>query len=76
MQLLEEKYETGSNISANHADNSYCTKTVIVKVCLRDKLMVEKGVIYDGDIVVPPIMQRRKIIKSIHNDGHCRISSK
>lgn len=42
---------------------------------VKQKLTIGKGVICNGDVVVPPAMQRSKIIKCVHNDVHCGITS-
>ena len=39
----------------------------------KDKLTIEKGIVCNGDLIVPPKTMRRRFIKSVHDDIHCGI---
>ena len=38
---------------------------------IRHKLKIEHGVIYNGDLIIPPETQRKLVIKNVHDDIHC-----
>nr|XP_047142341.1 uncharacterized protein K02A2.6-like [Hydra vulgaris] len=40
---------------------------------IRNKLTIEKGIVCNGDLIVPPKTMRKIFIKSIHDDIHCGI---
>ena len=37
----------------------------------KDKLTAEKGIVCNGDLIVPLKKMRRRFIKSVHDDIHC-----
>ena len=37
------------------------------------KLTIEQGVICNGDLIIPPEIQRKLVIKSVHDDIHCGV---
>ena len=42
---------------------------------IRHKLMIEHGVICNGDLIIPPETQRKLLIKSVHDDIHCVVAA-
>ena len=42
---------------------------------IRHKLMIEHGVIYNGDLIIPQEIERKLVIKSVHDDIHCRVAA-
>ena len=39
----------------------------------RHKLTMDRGILCNGDLLVPPQSMRKEIIKSVHDDTHCGI---
>jgi len=37
----------------------------------KDKLTVEKGIVCNGDLIVPPPTLRKRFIEAVHDDVHC-----
>ena len=42
---------------------------------VKHKLTMDRGVVCNGDLVVPPQKMRKEIIKSVHDDIHCGIAA-
>ena len=42
---------------------------------VKHKLTMDKGVICNGDLVVPPQKMRKEVIKSVHDDTHCGLAA-
>ena len=62
-----------SRIRKNVLGN-YCRAETPYKE-IRHKLTIEHGVICNGDQIIPPEMQRKLVIKSVHDDIHCGIAA-
>ena len=45
------------------------------KTLQRNKLMIEHGVICNGDLIIPPETQRKLVIKGVHDDIHCGVAA-
>ena len=43
---------------------------------MRHNLMMEHGVICNGDQIIPPETQRKLVTKSVHDNIHCGVSAK
>ena len=41
----------------------------------RHKLTMDRGIICNGDLLVPPQSMRKEIIRSVHDDTHCGITA-
>ena len=39
--------------------------------CVRDTLSVDNGIICKGDLVVPPAVLRKDVLKAVHGENHC-----
>nr|XP_047146105.1 uncharacterized protein K02A2.6-like [Hydra vulgaris] len=52
---------------------SRCSVTERPYKSIRNKLTIEKGIVCNGDLIVPPKTMRKIFIKSIHDDIHCGI---
>nr|XP_047132676.1 uncharacterized protein K02A2.6-like [Hydra vulgaris] len=52
---------------------SRCSVTERPYKSIRNKLTIEKGIVCNGDLIVPPKTMRKIFIKSTHDDIHCGI---
>ena len=41
----------------------------------RHKLTMDRGILCNGDLLVPPQSMRKEIIKSVHDDTHCGVAA-
>ena len=48
-----------------------CSVTERTYKSIRNKLTIEKGIISNGDLIIPPRTMRKMFIKSVHDDIHC-----
>ena len=50
-----------------------CPRTESPNKEIRHELMIEHGVICNGDLIIPPETQIELVIKSVHDDIHCGV---